>query len=216
VTLMTVQFEVLAMGVSPLNLTDTQLYDVNNNPITHDVQHGIFIGIIRHVAVTDVITDLQSAYQGWNVMVNVTVKNKGNMTETFDVHFYFDSNLGGTMIVNNLVPGEERVIPMIWNTSTVQPSISHNYTISGLADPAPFQTDLSDINFTDGTVNIRVLGDVNGDGKVDIKDIAQLVQVFHTFPGKPNWNPLFDLDRNGVIDMRDIAICVMNFGKSAP
>jgi hypothetical protein len=216
VTLMTVQFEVLAMGVSPINLTDTQLYDVNGNPITHDVQHGIFIGIIRHVAVTNVTTDIQVAYQGWNVLVNVTVKNKGNMTETVNVHFYYDDTLGGTTTATSLISDEERVVQMVWNTATVVPSVSHNYTIFGTVDPAPYQTDLSDINFTDGTVNIRVMGDVNGDGVVNMKDIAQLVQVFHTFPGKPGWNPLFDLDRNGITDMRDIAICVMNFGKSAP
>jgi len=216
VTLMTIQFQVLAMGVTPLNLTNTQLYDVNSNPITHDVQNGIFVGIIRHVAVTNVTTDIQVAYQGWNVLVNVTVKNKGNMTETINAHFYYDSTLDATTLVTSVVPNEERVIQMTWNTSAVVPSISHNYTISGTVDPAPYQTDLSDINFTDGTVNIRVMGDINGDGVVNMKDIAQLVQVFHTFPGKPNWNPLFDLDRNGIVDMRDIAICVMNFGKSAP
>lgn len=212
VTLMMVQFQVLAMGVSPINLTDTQLYDMGDNPITHEVHHGIFIGLIRHVAVTNVDTDLHMAYQGWNVSVNMTVKNKGNITETFGVHFYYDGNLGGTATVVNLVPDEERVMIMTWSTSAVQPC--HNYTISGVADPAPYQTDLSDINFTDGNVKIRLMGDVNGDGKVDMRDIAQLVQVFHTFPGKPNWTPENDLDNNGLIDMRDIAICIMNFGKS--
>jgi hypothetical protein len=214
VTIMTVQFEVLAMGVSPINITATQLYDINNNLITHEVNDGIFIGIIRHVAVTNVITDINIAYQGWNVYLNITVKNEGNVTETFNIHFYFDSNLGGTTTVVNLAPNEQRIMPMTWNTSAVPPN--HNYTISASADPVPYQTDLSDINFTDGNVMIRWLGDVNGDGKVDMRDIAQLVLVFRTFPGKPGWDPLFDLDRNGIVDMRDIVLCIQNFGKGGP
>ena len=214
VTIMTVQFEVLAMGVSPINITQTQLFDISNNPITHEVSDGIFVGIIRHVGVTNVVTDINIAYQGWIVNVNVTAKNEGNLTETFNVHFYFDGNLGGTATITGLAPNEERTVTMTWNTVAVPPN--HNYTISAAADPVPYQTDLSDISYTDGTVEIRWMGDVNGDGKVDMRDVAALVQAFRTFPGKPGWNPLYDLDRSGIVDMRDIVICVQNFGKGGP
>jgi hypothetical protein len=214
VTLMTVQFQVLAMGVSPLNLNDTLLYDIGSSPITHEVYDGIFIGIIRDIAVTNVTTDMPIAYQGWNVTVNVTVKNNGNMTETFDIHFYFDANLGQTTTVVNLVPDEVRIVPMKWNTSTVQPC--HNYTISATADPLPFEMNLADNNFTDGNVKIRFMGDANGDGVVDMKDIALLIQVFQARPGKPNWDPLYDLDQNGVVDMRDIVTAIMNYNKRCP
>lgn len=214
VTLMTVQFQVLGLGVSPLNLTDTHLYDIGGNPITHEVHHGIFIGIIHHVAVTDVAADLPVAYQGWIVYVNVTVKNEGNATETFDAHFYFDGNLGNTTTVTNLDPDQVRVMLLMWNTSTAQ--ACHNYTILGTVDPVPYQTDLSDVNFTDGKVKIRLMGDVNGDGRVDMKDIAQLVAVFRSSPIKPNWDLLNDLDRNAIVDMHDIAICIMHFNEHCP
>jgi hypothetical protein len=212
VTIMTIEFQVLAMGVSPIDLTDTQLIDTSNNPIVHEVHNGIFIGLIRDVAITDLLTDLPIAYQGWSVYVNVWVQNKGNVTETFDVSFYYDSNLGGSSTVIGLVPDEERTVTTIWNTSTVQPC--HNYSISATAGPVPFEMNLADNNFTDGNVKIRLMGDVNGDGKVDMRDIAQLVEVFRTYPGKPGWDPLNDLDRNGLNDMRDIVICILNFGKS--
>lgn len=214
VTIMTIEFQILAVGVSPIDLTDTQLIDTADNPIVHEIHNGMFVGLIRDVAVTDLLTDLPIAYQGWSVYVNVSVKNKGNVTETFNISFYYDSNLGGASTVIGLVPDEERTTTIIWNTSTVQPC--HNYSISATAGPVPFEMNLADNNFTDGNVKIRLMGDVNGDGKVDMRDIAQLVQVFRTYPGKPGWDPLNDLDRNGLDDMRDIVICIMNFGKSCP
>ncbi|MEM3788792.1 MAG: hypothetical protein QXN95_02870, partial [Candidatus Bathyarchaeia archaeon] len=72
---MRVEFVVVALGVSPINLTDTLLLNINNEPVTHEVHHGIFIGLIRDVAVTSLSTDLNIAYQGWIVNIAVTVKN---------------------------------------------------------------------------------------------------------------------------------------------
>lgn len=211
VTVMTVIFQVVNLGISPINLTDTQLYDINKQPMTHEVYHGIFIGLIRDVAVVDVTTDLNIAYQGWNVMVNVTVKNKGNLTETFEVRFYFNSTIGGTATVENLAPDEETTITILWNTQTVEPC--HNYTITAYAGPVPYEMKLGDNELTDGTVKIRPMGDVNGDGLVDSRDAVEAILSFRAYPGHPKWNSLLDLDRNNLIDARDIVIILLNFQK---
>jgi hypothetical protein len=210
-TIMTVILQVVNLGISPINLTHTQLYDINKQPITHEVYHGIFIGLIRDVAVTNVTTDLNIAYQGWTVLVNVTVKNKGNLTETFEVKFYFDSTIGGTATVENLAPDEETTITILWGTKTVEPC--HNYTIKAYAGPVPYEMNLSDNELTDGSVKIRSMGDVNGDGRVDSRDAVEAILAFRAFPGHPKWNPLLDLDRNNLIDARDIVIILLNFQK---
>jgi hypothetical protein len=75
---------------------------------------------------------------------------------------------------------------------------------------------LADNSFTDGNVKILLMGDVNGDGTINMRDINQLVMVFRSYPGTPKWDPMNDLDRNGIIDMRDITICILNFGKTCP
>jgi uncharacterized protein (DUF2141 family) len=59
-----------------------------------------------------------------------------------------------------------------------------------------------------------ITGDVNGDGKVDMKDVSLLIKAYGAFPSDPRWNPSYDLDQNGRIDMRDIVIVVQNFGKT--
>jgi hypothetical protein len=211
VTIMTVTFQVVNLGISPINLTGTQLSDIYNQPVTHEVHHGIFIGLIRDVAVTDVTTDLNIAYQGWTVSINVTVKNKGNLTETFEVKFYFDSTIGGTTTVENLAPDEETTITILWDTENVGPC--HNYTIKAYAGPVPYEMNLSDNELTDGLVKIRCMGDVNGDGQVDGRDVLEAILAFRAFPGHPKWDPLLDLDRNNLVDARDIVIIILNFQK---
>jgi hypothetical protein len=214
VTITKVEFQVMAMGVSYINLTDTALTDAAGQPITHEVYNGIFIGLIRDVAIINVLPDISIAYEGWLVKVNVTVKNKGNLTETFDVEMYYDDTLGGTGTVENLAPNEERIITIDWNTTSVP--CCHNYTISAKAGPVPYEFNLSDNSRTDGHVKIRVMGDIDGSGKVDIRDVYALVMIFRSYPGKPNtiWDPLNDLNRDNIIDIRDINRVVINFNRS--
>jgi hypothetical protein len=58
-----------------------------------------------------------------------------------------------------------------------------------------------------------ILGDINGDGKVDITDVAIVARHFGTTPSSPNWDPACDLDGSGKVDISDVAIVAMNFGK---
>ena len=60
-----------------------------------------------------------------------------------------------------------------------------------------------------------LLGDVNVDGKVDIKDIAITAEAFGSFPGHQRWNPQADINRDNKIDITDIALVCGNFGKQA-
>jgi hypothetical protein len=58
-----------------------------------------------------------------------------------------------------------------------------------------------------------VVGDVNGDGKVDIRDVAMVVAAFGSYPGSPKWNPACDLNGDLKIDIRDVAIVCAHFGQ---
>jgi hypothetical protein len=58
-----------------------------------------------------------------------------------------------------------------------------------------------------------LLGDVNSDGVVDIRDIAIFGKAFGFYPGHPRWNPAADLDGNGIINILDGVKIAKNFGK---
>lgn len=55
--------------------------------------------------------------------------------------------------------------------------------------------------------------DLNGDGKVDIMDVAAVALTYGKSKGEPGYSPEADLDQNGIIDILDIAIVAADFGK---
>jgi len=64
------------------------------------------------------------------------------------------------------------------------------------------------------TFRVVILGDLNLDGKCDIKDIAIVAKAYGSSPGKRNWDPRADLYPDSKIDIRDIAIVAKDYGKS--
>jgi len=52
------------------------------------------------------------------------------------------------------------------------------------------------------------LGDVNGDGKVDIYDVVQAAIAYGSKPEDPNWDPDADVNGDGKVDIYDlVTIC---------
>jgi hypothetical protein len=66
-------------------------------------------------------------------------------------------------------------------------------------------------------LNVTLVGpDINGDGKVDMKDIVIAINAFRSFPGHPRWNPTADINFDGLVDMRDIVYIASVFGRHWP
>ena len=68
-------------------------------------------------------------------------------------------------------------------------------------------------NSQDGSVQIRLAGDLNGDSVVDVLDAIIFVNAFGSTPASPNWNPNADLNGNGVVDIFDAIILENHFGR---
>jgi hypothetical protein len=63
---------------------------------------------------------------------------------------------------------------------------------------------------------LRLLGDVTGDGTVNISDIARISKAWEINEESSNWNPLYNLklntaDRDEVIDIKDISRAAKNW-----
>ncbi len=167
--------------------------------------------VYRDVAVTNVASSRTWAYKGWKVNITVTVANLGNVSETFDVNATYDGNLIGTQTVVDLLPTNEISLIFTWDTSSVAYG---NYTLAGKATIVPFEFNPANNVYVDGKIQIRLMGDLNGDGKVDIKDLAIAAKAFGSYTGSPTYNPDADVNQDGVVDIRDLAIIAKNFGKS--
>lgn len=60
-----------------------------------------------------------------------------------------------------------------------------------------------------------LVGDVNGDGTVDMKDINMIAGAYGAEEGdNPRYSLILDLDKNGVIDLCDLLIAAQEFGRT--
>jgi len=59
----------------------------------------------------------------------------------------------------------------------------------------------------------HLVGDVNRDGSVNMRDVGVVCAAYGTRNGNPRWNQAADLDSDGVITMRDIEILLVDYGK---
>jgi hypothetical protein len=212
VSLVNMIFRVKGKGTTLLDLHDTTLVDSLGRPIPHVAHDGLFVNLIRDLAVTNVVTNVDRAYQGNPVKINVTVRNKGEVVETsISVTTHFDDDLIGTMNIPGLNPSEETTITFVWNTSDVTPC--RNYTIWAEVVHVPFEIDLENNVFTDGKVKIKWMGDINGDGKVSITDVVLCINAFGSTPSLPGWDPDADVNGDGKVNIVDIVLIIKHFGE---
>jgi hypothetical protein len=81
------------------------------------------------------------------------------------------------------------------------------------------EANITDNVLIDGTLRIRMFGDLNGDNKTDIKDIVLAALAFgsYAYPViSPRWNPDADMNGDGRVDIRDLALIAKHFGEIYP
>jgi len=110
--------------------------------------------IVHDVAVINVVPSVTQAFPCETVNISVVVRNKGDVSETFDVSAYYDSVLIGVSTVENLAPRSEKTLKFRWCTCCVAPG---DYTISAEASVVPGEVYVEDNRFVDGVVRIKPL-----------------------------------------------------------
>lgn len=107
--------------------------------------------ITRDVAMTAVKPSSTFVTSGQTLNITVTVENKGNETESFNVTAYYDNTPIGKILVAGISPQMQTNIIFEWNTSGVP---SGNYVISGVADTVEGEIETADNTYVDGAVTI--------------------------------------------------------------
>jgi probable HAF family extracellular repeat protein len=105
------------------------------------------------VAVTAASASPPSVVVGASVSISSTIRNQGNVPETFDVKAYADSTLIGTVTVPALGAGTSTGVSFTWDTTSVDPG---SYAIRIEADAVLGETDLADNQRGAGTVVVHL------------------------------------------------------------
>jgi hypothetical protein len=139
-TLATIEFHVESKGDSVLDLFDTILINSNEQTIPHSAIDGYYYTSMHDIS----IIRLEAS----KTTVNVTVKNNGAYTETFNVSVYYTlmaDPLIGTQTIT-LQPDTNATLTFTWN-----PPQSGRYEIQAEAGPVT-----GEINTQDNTSKIQI------------------------------------------------------------
>jgi parallel beta-helix repeat protein len=173
-----------------------------------------------NIALTAVWRDRCLIGKGYPVRINVTIENKGRQTESFNVTIYANTTIAVTENVA-LNGGDSSKMTFTWNTAGFAYG---NYHITIFVWPIPNEINTTDNTLYGGKVLVTIPGDVNGDRKVDLKDIYAVGKRFgwpiiiqwyspEIWPPPPD-DPNLDINCDGRIDLRDYFIVCKSFGQS--
>jgi hypothetical protein len=161
--------------------------------------------------------------EGYPQILPIIIRNYYNETTTFDIAAYYNNDplptlpppLGNQSLTLNPLESGDAIL--VWNEVATWPKGTYTVTITIIVH----FPDCTTIEFVFPiTFQISILGDLNGDGKVDMKDIAPVAKAFGTKLCQPRWNPdadlNYDINNDLLVNMKDIAIVSKNFGKTDP
>jgi hypothetical protein len=159
-------------------------------------------------------------YKGWAGNIQVTVLNNGTSAESFNVTVYYSNGTSyflGTKSVTNLASQASTLLTYSWNTSRLEPTM--NYTITANATILLGETNTKNNQYSI-IARVKGMGDINGDGVVNIKDGAiiganwGLDTPYGSPPGTAD--PRADILGLGVINIKDGAIVGEYWGSNYP
>ena len=212
-TIATIYYQVQNFGCTELDLNNTGLIDQYGALMPHTVEDGFFCTLIADVAIVYVEPSPNMTYSGRMVNITVVAANVGDLPSTFNVTAYYDNNTIGIQPVVDLYPSVNITLIFPWNTTGLEPCTSFN--ISAEASPIPYELNFTNNILEGGLVKIKLMGDINGDGQVDIFDIVLAADAYGTVPGDPLYNPDVDVaPLFGLIDIFDIVTVGSRYGES--
>ena len=166
-----------------------------------------------NVAITDVSSSKFMVGGGYKVYINVTVQNQGWNAQTTNLRVYVNTTILATVTNLALAARSQVILNFTWQT---MPAQKGNYIISSTADAVPNEPDTTDNNRAYGRiVKVTIVGDVNGDGSVNILDAIVISTAYGALPGGPNWNGNADINGDNVVNILDAIILSVNYGKKA-
>jgi hypothetical protein len=137
------------------------------------------------------------------------------------------SNLTSGFTIANftvyLPPGCNTTLKYVWVPKAsecghnwyIWAAVGNKYSLSTPPYPEPSLNETSqtnNLNHTPSIFHLRILGDVNGDGRVTILDVVSICTVFGSEDG-PDFHWWKDFNQDGRINIFDVVLACINYGK---
>jgi parallel beta-helix repeat protein len=164
------------------------------------------------IGITELNVSKTAVGQGCTVNTSISIINYGAYTEVFKVTSYANTSLIASQNIV-LASGSFTTITFIWNTTGFARG---NYTISAYAEPIFGETITSDNTYIGRVVMVTILGDVNGDSKVNSSDLFDLSEAYRSTFGSITWNSNCDVNGDNKVDILDLFLQSKNYGKTDP
>jgi hypothetical protein len=197
-----------------MDYTLTNLTDFDGNKVFHDrVNATVTLDSVLHdVAVTNVTLSKTVVGEGYPMSIGVTVANLGSVSEDFLLTVYANASVIDSQTIS-LTGANSSTVNFVRNTTGFARG---HYTIEAVAEAVLGETNMTDNTLVGGLVTVTILGDIDGNGKVQLVDLVRLAIAFGSQVGQPKWNPNADIDGNEVVDQIDLRILAQHYGQVFP
>jgi len=160
----------------------------------------------HNIAIISAIPSKTEVYAGQTLNITVVIKNKGTITETFNVSAYYDTTIMETKTVTNLIPNTQTTLTFIWETMGVTPG---TYTITVIAHPVIGETETDDNTCIAGSVQIyeqiRDIAILNVTLSANKVYVGQIVNITVTYKNEGTITETFNLtlyyDNNTMLNL---------------
>ncbi|MEM2702979.1 MAG: cohesin domain-containing protein [Candidatus Bathyarchaeia archaeon] len=208
-----IYFQVKNYGSTIIDLNNIKIVNAEGGIIAHledGSEDSFFATLTADVAIIEITLSAQAVYPGKFVNVSVTACNVGDMTSSFNVTLYFNGAIVGLKNVFDLPPNNTITLNFVISTAGLQPC--NRYQVLAVASKAQYEVNMAN-NELATFLKVKMLGDINGDGIIDIFDITAANIAYDSKVGDPLWNEEADLAPPwGIIDIFDLTTLGVLFG----
>jgi hypothetical protein len=198
-----------AQGNFQFTVPQSLVFPVEIEMVSTLTYHGSSFTInnqqVHNLAITQLATS--KTVVGYQLYANITVANLGDTPETSTVTLYANSTpvASGNFGVSN---GRFVLVQILWDVAGFTKG---NCTMSAYVQPVPNEANITDNTYVDGSVKVTIVGDIDGNGRVNMVDIGRTARAFNTHPGDSLWNPIVDIIEDNIIDMKDVGLVARHF-----
>jgi parallel beta-helix repeat protein len=166
-----------------------------------------------NIAITAISSSKTAVGQGQKVNITIIVQNQGWDAETTSVTLYANTTILSSFTNIALSGRTQTTLTYTWQTASFDKA---KYRISANATAIPGETDNRDNTYTYGLVLVTIVGDVDGNGNVNVLDAIDLSNSFGKSIGQAGFNPSADFDDNGAVNILDAITLANNYNQHYP